>query len=74
MRAYVYILRSVEFPDVYYSGATHNLRERLRRHNTKQVPHTSRHAPWKIKTYVGFSDEKQAFEFEKYLKSASGRA
>jgi hypothetical protein len=26
------------------------------------------------KTYIAFSDEKQAFAFEKYLKSASGRA
>jgi hypothetical protein len=27
---------------------------------------------WRLKTYVAFSDEKRAFEFEKYLKSASG--
>jgi hypothetical protein len=27
-----------------------------------------------LKTYVAFSDEKQAFELEKYLKSGSGRA
>jgi hypothetical protein len=38
------------------------------------VAHTSKHAPWVIKTYLAFSDEKQAFAFEKYLKSASGRA
>jgi hypothetical protein len=29
---------------------------------------------WRVKTYVGFTDEKQAFNFEKYLKSPSGRA
>jgi hypothetical protein len=27
-----------------------------------------------LKTYVAFSDDAQAFAFEKYLKSASGRA
>jgi putative endonuclease len=26
------------------------------------------------KPYIAFSDESQAFEFEKYLKSGSGRA
>jgi putative endonuclease len=30
--------------------------------------------PSTLKTYVAFHDEKQAFAFEKYLKSASGRA
>jgi putative endonuclease len=74
MRTYVYILRSVDFPDVYYTGATTDLRERLRRHNARQVPHTSKYAPWQIKTYVGFSNNKKAYEFEKYLKTASGRA
>jgi hypothetical protein len=27
-----------------------------------------------LKTYIAFSDEKQAIAFEKYLKTASGRA
>jgi hypothetical protein len=27
-----------------------------------------------MNTYIAFSDEKRAFAFEKYLKSASGRA
>jgi putative endonuclease len=38
------------------------------------VPHTSKYGPWRIKTYIAFSDEAQAVAFEKYLKSASGRA
>jgi hypothetical protein len=29
---------------------------------------------WAVKTYIAFADEKQAFTFERYLKSASGRA
>ncbi|WP_304219616.1 GIY-YIG nuclease family protein [Phenylobacterium aquaticum] len=71
---YVYILRSLENPERYYVGVTSDLRARLNRHNAGEVSHTSKYAPWEIKTYVGFSDEKQAFAFEKYLKSASGRA
>lgn len=71
---YVYILRSVEHPGHYYVGVTADLRARLKKHNAGEVAHTSKHAPWVIKTYVAFSDEKQAFAFEKYLKSSSGRA
>jgi len=36
--------------------------------------HTSKYAPWSLKTYLAFSDEAQAFGFGKYLKSGSGRA
>jgi putative endonuclease len=71
---YVYILRSVAFPDRYYTGIAEDLRARLAKHNGGEVPHTSKCRPWGMKTYVAFSDEKQAFAFERYLKSPSGRA
>ncbi len=71
---YVYILRSINIPQRHYIGVTEDLRSRLRRHNAGEVSHTSKYAPWAIKTYVAFSDENQAFAFEKYLKSPSGRA
>ena len=71
---FVYILRSLDFPDRYYTGITDNVEGRLRRHNARDVPHTSKFAPWAVKTYVAFSDEDQALKFEKYLKSPSGRA
>lgn len=71
---YVYILNSIAFPERYYTGITDDLKTRLSTHNAKEVSHTSKYVPWKLKTYVAFSDEEQAFEFEKYLKSASGRA
>jgi predicted GIY-YIG superfamily endonuclease len=47
---------------------------RLAKHNAGEVPHTSKFGPWRIKTYVAFSDEKRAIAFENYLKSGSGRA
>ena len=71
---YVYILQSLQQPERYYVGVTADLRSRLRRHNAGEVSHTSKHAPWAVKTYIAFSDKKQAFAFEKYLKSPSERA
>jgi predicted GIY-YIG superfamily endonuclease len=62
---YVYILRSIEIPQRYYVGFTRDLRSRLQKHNAGEVPHTSKYAPWEIKTYVAFSDETQAIAFER---------
>ena len=69
---YVYILRSLQQADRFYVGVTADLRARLRKHNAREVRHTSKYTPWTVKTY--FSSEKQAFAFQKYLKSPSGRA
>ncbi|MGH9513759.1 MAG: GIY-YIG nuclease family protein [Terriglobales bacterium] len=71
---YVYILQSLENPERHYVGVTSDLRARLQKHNAGEVSHTSKYAPWSTKTYLAFTNEKQAFAFEKYLKSASGRA
>ena len=71
---YVYILQAVEQPQHFYVGLTDDLKSRLKKHNDGEVPHTSKFRPWRVKTYVGFSDENQAVLFEKYLKSPSGRA
>lgn len=70
---YVYILASLDGAH-FYVGITDDLRARLAKHNASAVPHTSKFGPWRIKTYVAFSDAKQAIAFEKYLKSPSGRA
>ncbi len=71
---YVYMLHSVPVPERHYVGVTADLRSRLKKHNAGEVSHTSKYAPWKIKTYIAFTDGERAFAFEKYLKSASGRA
>ena len=70
---YVYILHSVD-GEHFYVGVTDDLRARLKMHNAGQVLHTAKFRPWTIKTYIAYSDEKQAFAFEQYLKTASGRA
>lgn len=71
---YVYILQCIADPGRFYVGQTRDLRARLAKHNAKAVPHTSKFAPWHLKTYIAFSDEQQAIAFETYLKSGSGRA
>jgi predicted GIY-YIG superfamily endonuclease len=71
---YVYILESATDHGHFYSGITDDLRARLSKHNSGEVAHTSKYRPWRVKTYVAFSDEVRAIAFEKYLKSGSGRA
>ncbi|MDB5626581.1 MAG: nuclease family protein [Tardiphaga sp.] len=69
---YVYILESLD-GEHFYVGLTDDLRARLARHNAGEVPHTSKFRPWRLRTYIAFSDATQAVAFEKYLKSGSGR-
>lgn len=71
---YVYLLQSTTEPDCHYTGITVDLRARLARHNAGAVSHTSKYRPWRLNTYVAFTDGERAFAFEKYLKSSSGRA
>jgi putative endonuclease len=55
----VYILKSLDDRH-FYVGVTEDLRSRLTKHNAGEVPHTPKYRPWRIKTYLAFSDEKQA--------------
>jgi len=71
---YVYILRSISQPSQFYIGATRDLQQRLADHNAGKSPHTSKYCPWDIECYLGFPDKQTAYDFEKYLKSHSGRA
>lgn len=71
---YVYLLESIEFPAETYIGLTDDLRARVSAHNNGEARHTSKFKPWRLVTYLGFSDAEKAVAFERYLKSASGRA
>ncbi|NBX77761.1 GIY-YIG nuclease family protein [bacterium] len=71
---YVYILQSIDFPEQLYVGQTTDLDDRLQAHNSGRVVHTTKYKPWKIVTYLAFSNKSSALDFEKYLKSSSGRA
>ena len=69
---FVYILRCSD--EKWYTGCTQNIDERLRRHNAGEVPATKSRLPVELITYIAFTDKYKAYEFEKYLKSGSGRA
>ena len=69
---YVYSLKCND--DKPYIGCTDNLKNRIKRHNNKQVKLTKDKLPIKLIAYFAFKDKYVAFNFEKYLKSGSGRA
>ncbi len=71
---YVYILQSESDPGRFYVGMTEELKARLVKHNSGGVPHTAKNRPWRIKTAIAFTDETRSSAFERYLKTASGRA
>jgi predicted GIY-YIG superfamily endonuclease len=69
---YVYILKCNN--DKPYIGCTDNLKERIDRHQKGHVPATKELRPVKLINYFAFSNKYTSFNFEKYLKSGSGRA
>ena len=71
---YVYLLRSVPYPERRYIGLTSDPDERLKEHNAGKSPHTAKYAPWKVVVSIFFKDDARALEFERYLKSGSGHA
>ena len=71
---YVYLIESVSAQGERYLGMTTDLKERLREHNAGKSFHTSKFKPWKLTTYIAFTDRAKAEAFERYLKSGSGHA
>jgi putative endonuclease len=69
---YVYILKCAD--NTYYTGHTADLDERLQRHNKGEIIYTRPRRPVVLITYLAFSDKYKAINFEKYLKSGSGKA
>ena len=70
----VYVLRSAAKPERHYVGLTANLQKRIAWHNAGQNVHTARDRPWTVVVSLEFAREKTAMQFERYLKSGSGRA
>jgi predicted GIY-YIG superfamily endonuclease len=72
---YTYILRSIKQPGAIYIGYTKDLRLRLHFHNNPaRKDSTKRYCPWVIESYFAFTAEQNAKDFERYLKSNSGKA
>lgn len=70
---YTYILLSSK-SHIFYFGSTNDLQKRLNLHNAGEVKSTKPHLPWKLVWYGAFETEKQARDFERYLKTGSGKA
>ena len=68
----VYILQCND--NKTYVGCTENLADRLKRHSDGHVPATAQRLPIVLLVSVNFDNKYKAFDFEKYLKSGSGRA
>ncbi len=68
---YVYIIRSLENIDEFYTWFSENLKSRIEEHNFWKSKHTQKNKPWELVFYSSFQDKKTALDFEKYLKSGS---
>jgi len=71
---YVYLIKSISYPNQTYIGCTENLEKRLAHHNSGSSHYTKQYKPWKIVVALQFDDKQRAVDFESYLKSGSGRA
>ncbi len=71
---FVYIVRSVKYPEKLYIGYTEDLKSRLAKHNTGGSVFTKKYLPWNLAFYASFPEKSIAVSFEAYLKSHSGRS
>ena len=70
----VYVLKSACPKERYYIGLTSDVRARVADHNRGRCSHTARSRPWQLHVTIELPDERRALDFERYLKSGSGRA
>jgi predicted GIY-YIG superfamily endonuclease len=71
---FVYVLQSEADSARYYVGISTEPARRLEEHNCGKSVHTNKYRPWKLTVPIGFAEAAKAAEFERYLKSGSGRA
>jgi len=72
-KRFVYLLQSGKDGRAYV-GLTSNVPQRLATHNSGGSLYTAPFRSWSLLVSLEFSNETRAVAFEKYLKSASGRA
>ena len=71
---YVYLIESLSAQAERYVGMTTDLKQRCREHNQGKSSHTTKFRPWKLISYIAFTNRAKAEAFERYLKSGSGHA
>lgn len=69
---YTYLLKLSN--NDYYAGSTKDIKERLDNHQSGTVQYASKFRPIKLVWCGIFTNKKLALNFEKYLKSSSGKA
>ena len=69
---YVYVLQS-KFDRNFYTGATENLKERIKDHNYGRVKSTKERRPLKLVYFEGCFSKKDATKRERYLKTSWGK-
>ena len=69
---YVYILQSCKDGELYV-GCTHDLKKRVKEHNTGLVFSTKSKKPYNLIHYEAFVDKYDAYKREKWLKTGWGR-
>ena len=57
---YVYLIESLSAQGERYVGMTTDLKQRLREHDQGKSSHTTKFSPWKLITYVAFTDRAKA--------------
>jgi len=53
---YVYLIESLSAQDQRYVGLTDHLKQRFQEHNEGKSSHTSKSTPWKLTTYIAFTN------------------
>jgi putative endonuclease len=71
---FVYIIKSLNWPEEFYIGSTADIQSRVAAHNSGNSPSTKSYKPWALVWHCQFVEKCKALEFEKYLKSHSGRS
>jgi predicted GIY-YIG superfamily endonuclease len=71
---YVYLIESLCTQHKHYVGITTDLKRRFQEHNQGKSSHTTQFGPWKLISYIAFSNRAKAEAFERYPKSGSGHA
>ena len=68
---YIYIIQS-KIANKYYIGCTNNLQLRLRDHNFGYCKSTKKYKPWILITFRSFTNQQDAYNMEKMVKSYKG--
>lgn len=71
---YMYYIYSLKCRDGFYIGCTDNFEDRVDRHKKGYIPATANRLPVNLDFYFAIDNKYKAFNFERYLKSGSGRA